>query len=47
MAREIESRRNGLYVLNDFEKAAIERARKSGVASDDEMAVFWKRHGIE
>lgn len=46
IAREIEGRRNGIYVLNEDEKAAIERARKSGVASDGEAAAFWKRHGI-
>ena len=46
IARDIEQRRNGIYVLNDDEKAAIERARQSGVASDDEVAAFWKRHGV-
>ena len=47
MAREIESRRTGVYVLNDEERAAIEAARRSGFASDADMANFWKRHGIE
>jgi hypothetical protein len=47
VAREIEGRRNGVYVLTDDEKDAIAAARRSGVASDDEVAAFWKRHGIE
>jgi hypothetical protein len=45
-AREIEARRSGVYVLNDDERAAIADARKSGFASDNEVAAFWKRHGI-
>jgi len=47
IAREIEGRRNGRYVLTDEEKAAIEAARRSGFASDAEIAAFWQRHGIE
>jgi hypothetical protein len=46
VAREIEARRTGVYVLADEEKAAIEAARRSGVASDADVAAFWKRHGI-
>ncbi len=46
LAREIEARRTGVYVLNDEEKAALGEALKSGVASDEEVAAFWKRHGI-
>lgn len=46
VAREIEGRRNGVYVLNDEEKAAIAAARQSGIASDAEVAAFWKRLGI-
>jgi hypothetical protein len=46
VAREIEARRSGLYVLTEEEKAAIADARRSGFASDEEMAAFWKRHGI-
>jgi hypothetical protein len=46
VAREIEGRRNGVYVLNDEEKAAIEAARRSGIASDAEVTAFWKRLGI-
>ncbi len=46
LAREIEARRTGVYVLNDKEKAALDEALKSGVASDEEVAAFWKRHGV-
>jgi hypothetical protein len=46
VAREIEGRRTGVYVLSDEERAAIEAARRGGVASDAEMAAFWKRVGI-
>jgi hypothetical protein len=47
IAREIESRRNGLYILTADEQAAIEAARRSGFVSDADIAAFWKRHGIE
>jgi hypothetical protein len=46
VAREIEGRRSGIYVLNDEEKAAIAAARRSGIVSDAEVAAFWKRLGI-
>jgi hypothetical protein len=46
VAREIEARRTGVYVLSDDERAAIAEARKGGFASDDEVAAFWKRHRI-
>ena len=45
LAREIEARRTGLYPLSDDERAAIERARRSGLASEDVVAAFWKRYG--
>jgi hypothetical protein len=47
IAREIEGRRNGIYVLDGDEKAAIEAARRSDVASGDDVAAFWKRHGVK
>ena len=47
IARDIESRHNGRYVLTGEEKAAIEAARRSGFVSDAKIAAFWKRHGIE
>ena len=46
VAREIEARRTGVYVLSDDERAALDVALQSGVASDEEVAAFWKRHGI-
>ena len=46
LAREIEARRTGVYVLRDDERAAIADARRSAFASDDEAAAFWKRHGL-
>jgi cell division protein FtsB len=46
LAREIEARRTGVYRLSDDEKAAIEAARRSGLASDDGIAAFWKRYGL-
>jgi hypothetical protein len=39
-------RRTGVYVLSDDERAALDDALQSGVASDEEVAAFWRRHGI-
>jgi len=47
IALEIESRRAGVYVLSDEERAAIEEARKSPLLSDGEVRAFWKRYDIE
>jgi hypothetical protein len=46
VAREIEARRTGVYVLTEDERAALEEARRSPVASDEEVAALWKRLGI-
>jgi hypothetical protein len=46
IAREIEARRMGVYVLSDDERTAIEEAERSGVASEEEVEKFWKRHGV-
>jgi hypothetical protein len=46
VAREIEARRTGVYVLSNDESVALDKALRSGVASDEEVAAFWKRHGI-
>jgi hypothetical protein len=46
LALEIEARRSGVYALTDDEKASIDAARRSGLASDDAVAAFWKRHGL-
>jgi hypothetical protein len=46
VAREIEARRKGVYDLSEDERATIDDARKSGFASEKDVAAFWKRHGI-
>jgi hypothetical protein len=46
LAREIEARRTGIYVLSDDEGAALDEALRSGVVSDEVAAAFWKRHGV-
>lgn len=46
LAREIEARRTGVYVLSDEERAAIEDAERSGLATEEEVAAFWKRLGM-
>ncbi len=45
-AREIEARRSGLYRLSDDERAAIQKARESGLVPDEDVDAYWKRHGI-
>jgi hypothetical protein len=45
LALEIEARRTGVYELTDDERASIDAARRSGLASDDAIAAFWKRYG--
>jgi len=45
-AHEVEASRDRVYILNDEEKAAIDAARRSNFASDDDVAVFWKRFGL-
>ena len=47
LAREIEARRTGVYAFSEDEKAAIDAARRSGLASDGEVAAFWSRYGFE
>jgi hypothetical protein len=46
MARAIEARRTGIYVLSEDEKASIDAARRSNIASDDTVRAFWERFGI-
>jgi hypothetical protein len=46
MARAIEARRTGEYLLSQDERAAIETARRSPVASDEKVRAFWERFGI-
>jgi len=48
VAREIESRRSGVYRLSDEERAAvrvgIEAARRGDFASEEEMNEFYRLH---
>ncbi len=46
IARAIEARRAGVYVMTDEERAAIADARKSAVVPDEEADAFWKRRGL-
>jgi predicted transcriptional regulator len=47
---EIESKYASIYRLNEDERAGIERGlqdlRKGRLVSDEDMAAFWKRHGV-
>ncbi len=47
VAREIEARRTGVYVLSDEERAAIAEALETEIVPDEQVAAFWKRHGIK
>jgi hypothetical protein len=48
VAREIESRRTGVYNLSEderrFVQAGLEEARRGDFASDEEMEEFYQRH---
>ncbi len=46
VAREIEARRTGVYVLDEDERAVIAEAQKGEFATEADVAAFWKRHGI-
>ena len=46
VARAIEARRTGTYVLSDDEQKAIDEARKSSIVPDSEILAFWTRHGV-
>ena len=46
VVREIEARRTGVYVLSDEERAAIEDAERSGLATEEEVDALWKRRNI-
>jgi predicted transcriptional regulator len=46
----IEARRSGIYQLSDDERAGVRRgleaAKRGEFVSDEEMAAFFKRHGV-
>jgi hypothetical protein len=46
VAREIEARRTGVYLLSDEEKAALDEALRSRAVPDEEITAFWKHHGV-
>jgi hypothetical protein len=48
LAREIEARRTGIYVMNDEERAAVREGLEQAMqfVPDDEMDAFWKKYGI-
>jgi predicted transcriptional regulator len=50
LAREIEARRTGVYVMNDEERAAVRRgldeAARGEFVPDQEMDAFWKKYGV-
>ena len=50
IAREIEARRTGIYLMSEEERAAVneglEQARRGEFIPDDEMDAFWKRYGV-
>jgi hypothetical protein len=50
LAREIEARRTGVYVMTDEERGAIrqglDEAKRGEFVPDDEMNAFWKRCGV-
>jgi hypothetical protein len=50
VAREIEARRKGVYVMDDDERAAVRegqgQARRGEFVPDDEMDAFWRKIGV-
>ena len=50
IARTIEARRTGVYVMTEQERAAVREGLAQGdrgeFVSDEDMEAFWKRHGV-
>jgi hypothetical protein len=46
VAREIEARPTGVYIMTEDEREAIAKSRQGQLASEDEVDAFWKRHGV-
>lgn len=47
LAREIEARRSGVYVMTDEERSAVAQSRQSPLVPEDEVRAFWKARGLE
>jgi predicted transcriptional regulator len=50
LAREIEARRTGVYVMSNEERAAVQeglqQASRGEFVPDDEMDAFWKKYSV-
>jgi predicted transcriptional regulator len=50
LAREVQGRRMGIYVMADAERAAVreglEQARRGEFLPDQKMDAFWKKIGV-
>jgi predicted transcriptional regulator len=50
IAREIEARRTGIYVMTEEERAAVKeglrQADRGEFVPDHEMDAFWKKYGV-
>ena len=48
--KSVRTRRTGIYVMNDEERAAVregmDQARRGEFVSDDEMDALWKKYGV-
>lgn len=47
LAREIEARWSGVYVMTDEERSAVALAQQSPLVPEDEVRTFWKARGLE
>jgi predicted transcriptional regulator len=50
LARQIQARRTGVYVMTDEEQVAVreglEQARRGEFVSGEQMDAFWKKIGV-
>jgi hypothetical protein len=50
VAREIQARRTGVYIMSDDERTAVDEGlgqiRRGDFVSEKEMESFWKRFGV-
>ena len=51
IARAIEARRTGVYVMSDEERTAVQEglaeADRGEFVPDHEMEAFWRHHGVK